>query len=74
MRAMCKPHLRGSNRANVLMLVLGMNESVDQLTITTSVHWYGHVREDGHVWRIALSFEVEGQRKKERLKRTWKNV
>ena len=37
------------------------------------VCWYGHVlrREDGHVLR-PLDFEVEVQRKKGRLKRTWK--
>ena len=29
-------------------------------------------REDAHVWRRALDIEVEGQRKKGRLKRTWK--
>ena len=29
-------------------------------------------REDGHVLRRALNFEVEGQRKKGRPKRTWK--
>ena len=28
-------------------------------------------REDGHVLLRALYFEVEGQRKKERPKRTW---
>ena len=39
-----------------------------------SVHWYGYVlrREGGHVLRRVLDFEVEGQRKKGRLKRTWK--
>ena len=28
-----------------------LNETVDQLAMTSSVHWYGHVlkREDGHV-------------------------
>ena len=37
-----------------------------------SVCWYGHVlrREDGHVLRRALIFEVGGQRKIERPKRT----
>ena len=42
--------------------------------MANSVCLYGHVlrREDGHVLRRALVFEVEGQRKKERLKRTWK--
>ena len=29
-------------------------------------------REDGHVFWWALDFEVEGQRKKGRQKRTWK--
>ena len=29
-------------------------------------------REDGHVLRRALDFEVEGERKNGRLKRTWK--
>ena len=29
-------------------------------------------REDGHILRMALDFEVVGQRKKGRLKRTWK--
>ena len=35
---------------------------------------YGHVlrREDSHVLRRALDFEVDGQWKKGRLKRTWK--
>ena len=39
-----------------------------------SVHWYGRVlrREDGHILRRALNFEVEGQRNKEMPKRTWK--
>ena len=39
-----------------------------QLSIANSVCWYGHVlwREDGHVLRRALDFEVEGQRKKGR--------
>ena len=35
-----------------------------------SVHWYCHVlrREDGHVLRRSLDFQVLGQRKKGRLK------
>ena len=31
-------------------------------------------REDGHVMRRALVLEVEGQRKKGSLKRTWKKA
>ena len=42
--------------------------------MANSVCWYGHVlrREDGHILRRTLYFEVEGQRKKRRQKRTWK--
>ena len=48
--------------------------TVDQLAMANSVRWYGHVlrREDGHVLRRALDFEVDSQRKKGRSKRTWK--
>ena len=44
------------------------------LDMANSVCWYGHVlsREDGHVLRRALHFDVEGQGKKWRPKRTWK--
>ena len=48
--------------------------------MANSVCWHGHVlrredghvlrREDGHVLRRELDFEVEGQRKKGRPKRT----
>ena len=49
-------------------------EYVDQLAIANSVRWYGHVlrREDGYVLRRAFDFEVDGQRKKWRPRRTWK--
>ena len=42
--------------------------------MVSSVCWYGHVlsREDGHVVGRAFEFDVEDQRKKWRLKRTWK--
>ena len=53
-------------------LMLGLIETIDQLAMANSVRWYGHVlfREDGHVLRRALYFEVEGQRKKWKPKRT----
>ena len=33
------------------MLILGLGETIDQLAMTSSVCWYGHVlrSEDGHV-------------------------
>ena len=60
-------------RSTDLMFMLGLIETIDQLAMANSVRWYGHVlrREDGHVWRRALDFDI-GQRKKGRLKRTWK--
>ena len=50
------------------MFMLCWNETTDQLAMSNSVRWYGHVlsREDGHVFRRAFEFEVEGQRKKGR--------
>ena len=38
------------------MLMLGMNETIDQLDMANSAHWHGHVlrREDGHVLIKAL--------------------
>ena len=56
-----------------LMFILGLNETIDLLAMANSVCWYGYVLkiEEGHFLKRALDFEVEGQRKKERLKRTW---
>ena len=55
--------------------MLGLNETMDQLAMASSVCWYGHVlrREDGDVLRMALRFEVEGQTNKESPNRTWKS-
>ena len=38
------------------------------------VRWYGHLlrRDDGHVLRKALEFEVKGKRKQGQPKKTWK--
>ena len=61
-------------RSTDLMFMLGLNETIDQLAMPNCVHWYVHVlrNDDGHVLRMALDFEVEGQWKKGRPKRTWK--
>ena len=63
-RAMCGVHLKDRKRTTDFML--GLNETIDKLAMKNSVHW------NGHVLRRVLDFEVEGQRKKGRLKRTWK--
>ena len=51
-----------------------MNETISQLAMVDSLHWYGHVwkREDGHIWRRASDLVVEGRRKNGKAKMTWK--
>ena len=41
--AMCEVQLKGRKGAMDLMLVLGLNETMDQLVIATSVRWNGDV-------------------------------
>ena len=45
-----------------------------QMAKANGVRWYGHVlrRDDGHVLRKVLEFEVKGKRKRERPKKSWK--
>ena len=71
-RPMCGVQLKDVNRSKDLMFVLDLFETSDQLAMASSVRWYGHVlrREDCHVLRSALDFEVES--KNRRPKRTWK--
>ena len=59
---------RKKRRYMDLMFMLGLKETIGQLATPNSVHCYGHMlrREDGHILRRAIDFEVEGQRK-ERL-------
>ena len=74
MRAMCGVELNDRKGSTDLVFMLGLHETIDQLAMANSVQWYGHVlrRENGHVLRRSLDFEVDGHRKKGRLKRTWK--
>ena len=73
-RAICGVHLNEKNKSTDLMLMLGLRETIDQLTMANSVRRYGRAlrREDGHVLRRALDLKVEGQMKKGRPMRTWK--
>ena len=65
-RAICGVQHKHSKRAKELMLMSGLYETIEQLAMANSLQWYGHVlrREDGHVLRRALVFEVEDQKKK----------
>ena len=57
--------------AKDLMLTLGLHETIDQLAMANSVHWYHDVmrREDCNVLRKALHLVSESGRK---AKETWK--
>ena len=49
-------------------------ETVVQMAKANGVRWYGHVlrRDDRHVLRKGLEFEVKGKRMRGRPKKTWK--
>ena len=66
LKAICGVQLKDRKRSTDLMFMLGLNETIDQLSMANSVRWYGHVlrRMDGHVLRMALDFEDGCQRKK----------
>ena len=52
-------------RTEGLMEMLGLKETVVQMAKANGVRLYGHVlrRDDGHVLRKVLDFEVKGKRK-----------
>ena len=56
------------------MEMLGLKETEVQIAKVNGVRWYRHVlrRDDGHVLRKALEFEVRGKRKPGRPKKMWK--
>ena len=57
------------------MEMLGLKITVVQMAKANGVRWYGHVlrRDNGHVLRKALEFEVKGKRKQGRPKKTGKS-
>ena len=72
-RTMRGVQLKDRKISTDMMLMFGLKETMDHLAMTNSVRWYCHVlkREGGHNLRT-LDFDVEGQRKKGRSRRTWK--
>ena len=72
-RAMCGAKLMKKKRTEDLMEMLGLKETVVQMAKANRVRWYGYVlrRDDWHVLRKALKFEVKGKRRRGRTKRIW---
>ena len=58
---MCGVQLKDTKWSTDLMFMLGLPKIIDQLAMANSVRWYGHVlsRQDDHVLRRALDFEVK---------------
>ena len=74
--AMCGVQLKDRKRSTDFMFMLSFNETMDQLPMANSIRWYGDVlrREDCHVLRRPLDFDIEGQRKKGRPKSLMRNL
>ena len=72
-RAMCGVKLRDRRNTEDLREMLGLEESVEQLARANGVRWYGHVlrKDDEHVLRKALEFEVDVRRRRGRPKKMW---
>ena len=64
-RAMCGTKLMEKKRTEELREMLGLKETVVQMGKVNGVRWYEHVlkRDDGHVLRKALEFEIKSKRK-----------
>ena len=73
-REMYDTKLMEKKRTEDLMEILGLKETVVQMAKVNGVRWYGHVsrRDDGHVLKKALEFEVKGKRKQGQPKKTGK--
>ena len=65
-RAMCGGKRMEKKRTEDLMAMLGLKETVVQMAKANGVRWYGHVlrRDDGHVLRKAVEFEVKVKKKR----------
>ena len=71
-KMMCGAKLMEKKRTGDIMEMLGLKETVVQMAKANEVRWYEHVlrRDDEHVLRKALEFEVNGKRKRGRPRKT----
>ena len=57
-----------------LMKMLGLKKTLDKMAQANEVRWYEHVvrRDKESILKKAMMLQVNGQRKRERPKQTWK--
>ena len=57
-----------------LMKMLSLKETLDKMAKANGVRWYEHVvrRDDESILKKAMMLQVNGQRKREWPKQTWK--
>ena len=73
-RAICGAKLMEKKRTMDLIEMLGFKETMVQIAKMNGARCYRHVlrRDDRHVLRKALEFEVKGKRKRGQPKKMWK--
>ena len=73
-RSMCGVKLVDRKNTEELMKMLGLKKTLDKMAKANGVRWYGHLvrRDDESILKKAMMFEVNGPRKRGRLKQTWK--
>ena len=73
-RSMCEVKLVDRKNTEELMEMLGLKKTLDRIAKANGVRWYGHVirRDDDNVLKKAMMMEMNGQRKRERPKMTWR--
>ena len=73
-RSMCGVKLVDRENMEELIKMLGLKEMLDRMAKANGVRWYGHVirRDDNNLLKKAMMLEVNGKRKRERPKMTWR--
>ena len=75
LRSKCEVKLEDKKKMEELMEMLGLKETLDRMAKANGVKWYGHVvgRDDDNISKKAMMMEVNGKRKREWAKMTWRS-
>ena len=64
-RSIVRVHLKDRKIVKDMMPMLNLTSTINQFTMANKVWWYVLKREDGHILKIALAFEIQVQGNKE---------